>query len=140
MPLGNPVTTTSVADDIYFHAPFGASVTNVDLATQIGELKYCNTNSFTLCKRNGADSTGANLVSGTAFDSASSSNAMPAGQFPYRTNPANASSAIFGLPEMMSIGNFARSATTVTVTTIEPHGLSAADKIFVTGTGAVDGT
>src|SRR2546421_2031942 len=87
LPLGSPVTTTSVADDVYFHAPFGASVTNVDLATQIGELKYCNSNSFTLCKRNGADSTGANLVSGTAFDSASSSNAMPAGQFPYRTNP-----------------------------------------------------
>ena len=32
LPLGNPVTTTSVADDVYFHAPFGASVTNVDLA------------------------------------------------------------------------------------------------------------
>src|SRR5207302_2235064 len=30
MPLGNPVTTTSVADDTYFHSPFGASVTNVD--------------------------------------------------------------------------------------------------------------
>ncbi len=138
LPLGSPVTTTSVADDIYFHAPFGASVTNVDLATQIPELKYCNSNN--VCKRNGADSAGANLVSGTAFDSASSSNTMPAGQFPYRTNPANASTAIFGLPEMMSIGSFARTSTTVTVTTIEPHGLSAADKIFVTGTGAVDGT
>ncbi|TMI33808.1 MAG: hypothetical protein E6H41_13655, partial [Betaproteobacteria bacterium] len=90
MPLGNPVTTTSVADDVYFHAPFGASVTNVDLATQIGELKYCNSNN--VCLRNGADSAGANLVSGTAFDSSSSSsgNTMPAGQFPYRTNPANA--------------------------------------------------
>ena len=108
LPLGSPVTTTSVADDVYFHAPFGASVTNVDLATQIPELKYCNSNSFTLCKRNGADSTGANLVSGTAFDSASTSNTMPAGQFPYRTNPANASTAIFGLPEMMSIGSFTR--------------------------------
>src|SRR5439155_21492426 len=71
MPLGNPVTTTSVADDVYFHAPFGASGTNVDLATQIGELKYCH--SHTVCLRNGADSAGANLVSGTAFDSSSSS-------------------------------------------------------------------
>jgi len=142
MPLGNPVTTTSVADDIYFHAPFGASVTNVDMATQIPELRYCNSGSFTLCKRNGADSAGANLVSGTAFDSASASNAMPAGQFPYRTNPANASTAIFGLPEMMSIGSFARSGTAVTVTTVEPHGLVApTDKIFVTGTGTtMDGT
>src|SRR2546428_325267 len=142
LPLGNPVTTTSVADDIYFHAPFGASVTNVDLATQIPELKYCNSGG--VCKRNGADSAGANLVSGTAFDSssASTSNAMPAGQFPYRTNPANASSAIFGLPEMMSIGSFARSGSAVTVTTVEPHGLVAStDKIFVTGTGTtMDGT
>jgi len=140
LPLGNPVTTTSVADDVYFHAPFGASVTNVDVATQIPELKYCNSNN--VCKRNGADSAGANLVSGTAFDSSSSSsgNSMPAGQFPYRTNPANASTAIFGLPEMMPIGSFARSSTTVTVTTVEPHGLAAADRIFVTGTGAVDGT
>src|SRR5437870_89659 len=136
MPLGNPVTTTSVADDVYFHAPFGASVTNVDLATQIGELKYCNSN--TVCLRNGADSAGANLVSGTAFDSSSSSsgNTMPAGQFPYRTNPANASTAIFGLPEMMSIGSFARSGTTVTVSTVEPHGVIAGDRVFVTGTGA----
>src|SRR3989449_372653 len=140
LPLGNPVTTTLVADDIYFHAPFGASVTNVDLATQIGELQYCNGNG--VCKRNGADSAGANLVSGTAFDSASTSNAMPAGQFPYRTNPANASSAIFGLPEMMSIGSFTRNAAgTVTVTTVEAHGVAAGDRGFVTGTGgAVDGT
>src|SRR5439155_2510906 len=135
-----PVTTTSVADDIYFHAPFGASVTNVDLATQIPELKYCNSNGFTLCKRNGADSAGANLVSGTAFDSASSSsgNAMPAGQFPYRTNPAHASTAIFGLPEMMSIGSFTRSGT-VTVTTVEAHGVAPNDRVFVTGTGTMDG-
>jgi len=133
MPLGNPVTTTSVADDVYFHAPFGASVTNVDLATQIPELKFCNSN--IVCMRNGADSTGANLVSGTAFDSASTSNAMPAGQFPYRTNPANASTAIFGLPEMMSIGSFTRSGGTATVTTIEAHGLTTSDKVYVTGTG-----
>src|SRR3989449_1321926 len=70
LPLGNPVTTTLVADDIYFHAPFRSSVTNVDLATQIPELKYCNSNN--VCLRNGADSAGANLVSGTAFDSSSS--------------------------------------------------------------------
>jgi type IV pilus assembly protein PilY1 len=132
LPLGSPVTTTSVADDVYFHSPFGASVTNVDLATQIPELKYCNSNN--VCKRNGADSAGANLVSGTAFDSASSSNTMPAGQFPYRTNPANASTAIFGLPEMMSIGSFSRSGSTVTVATVEAHGLAVNDWIFTTGT------
>ncbi len=139
MPLGNPVTTTLVADDIYFHAPFGASVTNVDLATQIGELKYCNSNN--VCLRNGADSAGANLVSGTAFDSSSSSsgNTMPAGQFPYRTNPANASSAIFGLPEMMPIASFARisGSTTVTATTVEAHGLTTADKVYVASPASV---
>src|SRR5207253_1120083 len=119
--------------------PFGASVTNVDLATQIGELKYCNSN--TVCKRNGADSAGANLVSGTAFDSSSSSsgNPMPAGQFPYRTNPANASTAIFGLPEMMSIASFARinGSTTVTATTVEAHGLATADKVYVASPASV---
>src|SRR2546425_1552188 len=140
LPLGNPVTTTLVADDIYFHAPFGSSTTNVDLATQIGELKYCNSNN--VCLRNGADSAGANLVSGTAFDSSSSSsgNTMPAGQFPYRTNPANASTAIFGLPEMMSIGSFTRGGSTVTVTTVEAHGVAAGDKVFVTGTSSMNGT
>src|SRR5438552_15361900 len=141
MPLFNPVTTTSVADDMYFHAPFGTSVTNVDLATQIPELKYCNSSSFTLCKRNGADSAGANLVSGTAFDSSSSSsgNPMPAGQFPYRTNPANASTAIFGLPEMMSIASFARinGSPTVTATTVEAHGLATASQVYVASPASV---
>src|SRR5437867_6736412 len=140
LPLGNPVTTTVVADDIYFHAPFGASVTNVDLATQIGELKYCNSNN--VCLRNGADSAGANLVSGTAFDSSSSSsgNTMPAGQFPYRTNPANASTAIFGLPEMMPIASFARSGTTVTATTVTAHGLATTDKVYVPSPASVSVT
>ena len=136
LPLGNPVTTTLVPDDTYSHSPYGSSVANVDLATAIPDMKYCNAASPPVCKRNGADSAGASLASGTAFDSASSSsgNAMPAGQFPYRTNPANASTAIFGLPEMMSIGSFTWSSKTVTVTTIEPHGLTTSDTVYVTGT------
>jgi Neisseria PilC beta-propeller domain len=140
LPLGNPVTTTSVADDIYFHAPFGASVTNVDVATQIPELKYCNNNN--VCMRNGADSAGVNLVSGTAFDSASSGsgNTMPAGQFPYRTNPANASNSIFGLPEMMPIASFTRSLTTVTATTVAAHGLATTDKVYVSSPASVSVT
>src|SRR6202165_3366716 len=139
LPLGASAATTSVADDVYTHSPYGASATNVDLATQIPDMKYCNSNN--ICKRNGADSAGANLVSGTAFDPANGAgNAMPAGQFPYRTNPANASTAVFGLPEMMSMGSFARSGTTVTVTTTEAHGVAAGNNVFVTGTGTVDGT
>src|SRR5205807_3928176 len=111
LPLGNPVTTTLVPDDTYSHSPYGSSIANVDLATAIPDMKYCNAAATPVCKRNGADSSGT-IVGGTAFDSASSSsgNAMPAGQFPYRTNPVNASTAIFGLPEMMSIGSFTRSS------------------------------
>jgi type IV pilus assembly protein PilY1 len=138
LPLGSSVSTTSVPDDVYSHNPYGSSTTNVNLATQIPDRNYCNSNS--VCKRNGADTSGV-LVSGTAYFDASngansgSSFAVSAGQFPYRTNPSNASTAIFGLPEMMSIGSFSRSSSTVTVTTVEPHGLAVNDWIYVTGTG-----
>ncbi|HYX65137.1 MAG TPA: PilC/PilY family type IV pilus protein, partial [Burkholderiales bacterium] len=60
---------------------------------------------------------------------------MTAGQFPYRTHPTNASTQIFGLPEMMSIGSFSRSGNTVTVTTVEPHNLAVNNWIYATGTG-----
>src|SRR5258708_10827823 len=36
---------------------------------------------------------------------------------------------------MMPIGSFSRSGTTVTVNTVEAHGLTTSDRIFVTGTG-----
>jgi type IV pilus assembly protein PilY1 len=136
LPLGNPVTTTLVPDDMYSHSPYGSSTTNVNLATAIPDVRYCNANN--VCKRNGADSTGA-IVGGTAFDPATGAGStMPAGQVPYRTNPANASTAVFGLPEMMSMGSFARSGSVVTVTTVEAHGLTTSDKVYVTGTGVVD--
>src|SRR5207302_2693355 len=79
------------------------------------------------------------LVSGTAFDSASSGsgNTMPAGQFPYRTNPANVSTAIFGLPEMMPIASFTRTGTTVTATTVEAHGLATTDTVYVASPASV---
>jgi len=141
LPLGNPVSTTLVADDMYSHSPYGSSTTNVNLATAIPDMRYCNANN--VCKRNGADSAGT-IVGGTAFDPATGAgNTMPAGQFPYRTNPANASTAVFGLPEMMSIGSFSSSGTTVTVTTVEPHGLVAGgtpDKVYVTGTASFNVT
>jgi len=138
LPLGNPVTTTLVPDDVYSHNPYGSSTTNVNLATQIPDMSYCNANN--VCKRPGADTTGA-TVSGTAFDPANGTGTtMAAGQFPYRTNPANASTAIFGLPEMMSIASFARSGSTVTATTVEAHGLTTSDRVFVTGTSNVNVT
>lgn len=144
LPLGNPVSTTQVPDDVYSHNPYGSSTTNVDLATQIPDRNYCNSQG--VCKRNGADTSGA-LVSGTTyFDQSNGANSgssftVSAGQFPYGTNPSNASTAIFGLPEMMSIGSFSRSGTTVTATTLEPHGLATGNAVYVTGTGtAIDGT
>src|SRR5581483_7009052 len=132
LPLGNPVTTTVVPDNVYTHSPYGSSTTTVNLATQIPDMKYCNANS--VCKRPGANNTGT-VVAGTAFDAANGAgNTMQPGQFPYRTNPSNDSSAIFGLPEMMSIASFTRSGSTVTATTVEAHGLTTSDKVFVTGT------
>jgi len=140
LPLGNPVTTTTVVDDTFAKVS-AQTTTNVNLATNIPDVSYCNSNN--VCRRPGAATTGA-VISGTSFDSASSTGiTMQAGQFPYRTNPSNSSTAIFGLPEMMSIGAFARSAggsATVTVTTVDAHGLASNDRIFVTGTTSMNVT
>jgi len=38
------------------------------------------------------------------------------------------SNDVFGLPEMMPIGSFARAGSTVTATTVEAHGLTTSDK------------
>lgn len=134
LPLGNPVSTTTVVDDMYAKVS-NQTVTNVNLATDIPDVAYCNANN--VCKRPGGDTSGtATVVSGTMFDSAGSTGiSMAAGQFPYRTNPSNSSTAVFGLPEMMSIGALSRPAggsSTVTVTTVEPHGLTSSDKVYVT--------
>src|SRR3954464_15268045 len=122
------VSPATVARADAYNSASGA----VNLATSIDDMRYCNSQG--ICKRNGADTSGT-VVSGTAFlDSSSSSTGttMSAGEFPYRTNPANASTAVFGLPEMMSIASFTRSATTVTATTLAAHGLTTTDKIYVT--------
>jgi type IV pilus assembly protein PilY1 len=107
---------------------FGAqSTSNTNVTNGITEARFCNSNN--VCKRNGAvDANPATtLVSGTdGFGTA-----HPAGRFPYRTNPANASTAVFGLPEMMSMGTFTRSGTTVTVTTLGPHEMVNGDQIYV---------
>jgi type IV pilus assembly protein PilY1 len=124
-PPSGTLTVTSVTDNAYVGG------TNRDLTTYITDKTYCNANG--VCKRNGADSTGA-VVSGTDGQG----HALATGQFPYRTNPSNSSTAIFGLPEMMSIGSFGRSGTTVSVSTVEAHGLTTSDRVYVFGTNSVD--
>lgn len=115
------ITVTAVPNDAY-----GIQFTgNTDVTTGITGRQYCNTNS--VCKRNGTDTASpSNLVSGADGEG----HTLAAGQFPYRTNSANASTAIFGLPEMMSIATFTVAGGTVTATTVSPHGITASDKIF----------
>ena len=120
---------------------YTASKGNIDVTSAIQDRRYCNSNN--VCMRSGqtdssppATLTANALVSGTD----DSGHAMSAGQFPYRTNKSNASfkivsgaqTMVFGLPEMMPIGSFARAGSTVTATTVEAHGLTTSDKVFVT--------
>src|SRR5215813_5367249 len=69
LPLGPaPISTTTVPDDMY--AKFSSQgFNNVNLATSIPDISYCN--SKNVCKRPGANTTGA-VVSGTSFDGPSS--------------------------------------------------------------------
>jgi len=128
-PDGTPVLATidvtSVPNDA-FGAQSGSST---NITTGITERRYCNAND--VCKRNGATADGSALVSGT--DAAA--NAMSAGRFSYRTHASNASTQIFGLPEMMPLASFSRSGNTITATTIAAHGLATGNVIYVTGTG-----
>jgi type IV pilus assembly protein PilY1 len=131
LPLGPaPISTTKVVADTYAKVS-NQSPATVDLSANIPDVTYCNVNGA--CKRPGADPSTNAIISGKSFDSAGSAGiTMTAGQFPYRTNPSNSSTAIFGLPETMSIGALSRSGTTVTVTTVEAHGLTSSDMIYVT--------
>jgi Tfp pilus tip-associated adhesin PilY1 len=120
--LSAPLSTTALTPDAYLGG------TNVNLTTGIADIRYCNASSSAVCKRNGSDDASPPvLVSGAdPFG-----NTMTAGRFPYRTNPSNSSTAIFGLPEMMSMGSFARATTVVTVTTVPAHGLTTSDRVWV---------
>src|SRR5882762_6290018 len=150
-PPSGTLTAATTPKDAYT-----ASKGTIDITTAIQDRRYCNSNN--VCMRNGqtdvafpttpgapAGIPGLTLVSG-ADDS---SHAMSAGQFPYRTNKSNASfnivggvqTMVFGLPEMMPIGSFVRSGSTVTATTVEAHGLTTSDKVFVTsGTAGLNVT
>src|SRR5439155_8654454 len=150
-PPSGTLTPTATPKDAYT-----AASGTIDVTSAIPDRRYCNSNN--VCMRNGqtdsaspaspgapAGIPGLTLVSGTD----DSGHAMSAGQFPYRTNKSNASfkvvsgaqTMVFGLPEMMPIGSFTRAGSTVTATTVEAHGLTTSDKVFVTsGTGGLSVT
>ena len=121
-PPSGTLTPTSTPNDAWGVQFSGTA----NLTTSVQDRRYCNSNG--VCKRNGQDDASGNLVSGTD----DVGHAMSAGEFPYRTNASNSSTGIFGMPEMMQIGSFARSGSTVTATTVEAHGLTTSDKVFVT--------
>jgi len=135
-PPSGALTPTSVAPDAYLGG------TNVNVAANNTERRFCNANG--VCKRNGACDTypltPACAPAGTVLPVGvdASGNALDAGQFPYRTHASNSSALTFGLPEMMAIGSFSRAGSTITVTTIEPHGLATNDRIYATGGSYID--
>jgi type IV pilus assembly protein PilY1 len=123
--LASSLTLTAVPNDAY-----GAqSTSNKDLTAGWTDTRFCNGNS--LCKRPGADTSGV-LVSGTD----DLGRTMSAGRFPYRTTNTNSSATIMGLPEMMRQGSFARSSSTVTVTTLHTTTLTTSDFVYPTGSGS----
>jgi hypothetical protein len=123
------LTVTAVPNDAY-----GAqSTSNTNITTSIQDQRFCNANG--ICKRNGTTDTGTTLASGTDGQG----NTQTTGRFPYRTHLTSSSRAVFGLPEMMTMGTFTRSGTTVTATTLTPHTLTTSDFVYVRATNnAVD--
>jgi type IV pilus assembly protein PilY1 len=130
--LSSPLSTTALQTDA-----FNSLSGTTNLTTGSPDQKYCNAGSPAICKRNGADVNGIVTPLNSKDDRG---NNLAAGQFPYRTNRSNSSSVVFGMPEMLPIGTFTRSVSTVTVTTIAPHGLTTSDTVYVTGTASVNVT
>ena len=119
--LAAPLTVTAVPNDAY-----GAqSTSNTNITTGIQDYKFCNSQG--VCKRNGTTADNTTLASG----SDGQGNTQTTGRFPYRTHLTSSSRAVFGLPEMMTMGSFTRSGTTVTATTLTPHTLTTSDFIYV---------
>lgn len=139
-----PLSTTALPSDAY--AALSSSNVNLTNSTVSTDKVWCNQSSGGLCKRNGADNSGTILASGgldldTKSDGTSFT--MASGQFPYRAHKSNSSTELFGLPETMpAVASWSRSGTTVTFTTVTPHGLAAGNKIFVrqSGNANIDGT
>jgi Tfp pilus tip-associated adhesin PilY1 len=125
--LTAPLSTTALAIDAYGIQSTGT----INITSGIRDHQFCNSAATPVCKLNGATLSAGVYAALSGTDGLG--HTMSAGQFAYRTNPSNSSKAIFGLPEMMSIGTFSRSGTTVTVTTTAPHGLTTGNTVFVTG-------
>ena len=128
LPVVNPPTGALTATSLVQDAYLGGG--NVNLNTTSVDKRFCNQNN--LCKRNGAQdpavsSNPAPVISG----SDAQGHVLTAGQFPYRSHASNSSQAIFAMPETMVGASFARTLTTVTVSTSAPHGLTTANRIFV---------
>jgi type IV pilus assembly protein PilY1 len=129
-----PPSTYTIKNDAY-----GAqSTSSTNITTGVTDKHYCNPNN--VCRRNGADNSTGNVLPATAGTVKDPfGNTLQPGQFPYRTNPSNASDPAvisFGMPEMMSIASFSRSGSTITATTVEPHGLSSGNIVYVAATGS----
>jgi type IV pilus assembly protein PilY1 len=159
LPHFNPPTGTiavaSTPNDAYQKQSIPTPTGTTNITSGIQDRRYCNSNN--VCMRSGQTDSAApapsapagiptlTLVSGTD----DSGHAMSAGKFPYRTNKSNSSfgvvagvqTNVFGLPEMMQIGSFKRASATVTATTVEAHGLTTSDKVYVTsGTAGLNVT
>ena len=120
----SPLVETSVPIDAFQ----AQSTSNINITTSIQDVKYCNSNG--VCKRNGTTGDNTTLTAANGTDGQGNTIAT-AGTFPYRTHLINSGTAIFGLPEMMAMGQFTRSGTTVTVTTLASHGMSNSDRVWV---------
>jgi len=122
---------TSLTPDAYK----GGTAVNLTNSTVRTDYNYCTqADGDGLCKRNGANGSGT-LTANGGIDADSKSDGttytMGVGQFPYRPHRTNSASQNFGVPEMMPIGSAARATSTVTVTTVESHGLVANDRVHV---------
>ena len=140
-PPGSFTPFTAVPNDAYGTTPGTANlVTGSGVIITGGgagafDKRYCNSAGTPACRRNGAtDATAAVITAAGVLDT--EGNSMTAGQFPYRANVSSSSVRSFGMPEMMTTGNFGRSATTVTVTTPGKPVLAVNDLVWVSTSAA----
>jgi len=137
--LAAPLSTTALQADAYGALTPPTTTVNLTNSTVSTDKVWCNASSGGVCKRNGADNSGVILPGGGLdFDTKSdgTSFTMANGQFPYRAHKSNSSTQLFGLPESMpAMASWSRTGTTVTVTTVTPHGLASGNTIFVKSTG-----
>jgi len=100
---------------------------NANLTTSVQDRRYCNSNG--VCKRNGQDDASGNLVSGTD----DVGHTMSAGVFPTApTHPIRARQSSACRDDANRRLQANANNGPITVTTVEAHGLTTSDKVFVT--------